>query len=118
MTLSRSLNFATRKRFLEETAEIGIANRAVRLRKLDRVAQKAEAANNRRRKHQVDANKMSATFRSDHFGSPAGAGRQDSDHGLRRWRQIQRRGTMLETAVEKLIEATIDDWWPAPFSEA
>lgn len=37
---------ATRKRFLEETAEIGIANRAVRLRKLDRVAQKAEAAGN------------------------------------------------------------------------
>ena len=37
---------ATRKAFLEETASIGIANRAVRLRKLDRVAQKAEAAGN------------------------------------------------------------------------
>lgn len=37
---------ATRKAFLEETAAIGIANRAVRLRKLDRIAQKAEAAGN------------------------------------------------------------------------
>ena len=37
---------ATRKRFLDETASIGIANKAVRLRKLDRIAQKAEAANN------------------------------------------------------------------------
>jgi hypothetical protein len=42
----RAIFEATRKTFLEETAEIGIANRAVRLRKLDRVAQKAEAANN------------------------------------------------------------------------
>jgi hypothetical protein len=37
---------ATRKAFLEETAAIGIANKAVRLRKLDRIAQKAEAAGN------------------------------------------------------------------------
>jgi hypothetical protein len=37
---------ATRKRFLEETADIGIANRAVRLPKLDRVVQRAEAAGN------------------------------------------------------------------------
>lgn len=37
---------ATRKKFLDETASIGIANKAVRLRKLDRVAQKAEASNN------------------------------------------------------------------------
>lgn len=37
---------ATRKRFLDETAEIGIANKAVRLRKLDRIATKAEAQNN------------------------------------------------------------------------
>jgi hypothetical protein len=36
----------TRKRFLAETAEIGIANRSYRLRKLDRIAQKAEAAGN------------------------------------------------------------------------
>jgi hypothetical protein len=37
---------STRKAFLEETASIGIANRAVRLRKLDRIAQKAEASGN------------------------------------------------------------------------
>lgn len=37
---------ATRKSFLEEAAAIGIANKAVRLRKLNRVAEKAEAANN------------------------------------------------------------------------
>lgn len=36
----------TRKRFLEETARIGIANKAVRLRKLDRVASDAEASGN------------------------------------------------------------------------
>jgi hypothetical protein len=36
----------TRKRFLEETADIGIANRVVRLRRLDRIAELAEAAGN------------------------------------------------------------------------
>jgi hypothetical protein len=40
----RQMFAATRKRFLEETADIGIANRAVRLRKLDRIAEVAEAA--------------------------------------------------------------------------
>jgi hypothetical protein len=42
----REMFAATRKRFLEETADIGIANRAVRLRKLDRIAELAEAAGN------------------------------------------------------------------------
>ena len=42
----RQMFAATRKRFLEETASIGIANRAVRLRKLDRIAELAEAAGN------------------------------------------------------------------------
>lgn len=36
----------TRKRFREETAEIGIANRAARLRALDRMADKAESKGN------------------------------------------------------------------------
>lgn len=36
----------TRKAFLEETATIGIANKAVRLRMLDRIATKAAAQNN------------------------------------------------------------------------
>lgn len=42
----RTIFEQTRKEFLEETAKIGIANRAVRLRKLDRVVAKAEAAGN------------------------------------------------------------------------
>lgn len=42
----RDLFAATRKAFLDETASIGIANKAVRLRKLDHVANKAEAAGN------------------------------------------------------------------------
>ncbi|MBY0238476.1 MAG: DUF2280 domain-containing protein [Burkholderiaceae bacterium] len=36
----------TRKRFRDQTAEIGIANRAARLRALDRMADKAEAKGN------------------------------------------------------------------------
>lgn len=36
----------TRKAFLDQTAKIGIANRAVRLRKLDRIASSAEAKGN------------------------------------------------------------------------
>lgn len=42
----RLLFAATREAFLKETAKIGIANRAVRLRKLDRVAATAEAKGN------------------------------------------------------------------------
>jgi hypothetical protein len=42
----RTLFNDTRKRFREETAEIGIANRAARLRALDRMADKAESKGN------------------------------------------------------------------------
>lgn len=42
----RTLFEDTRKRFREETAEIGIANRAYRLRALDRMAEKAESKGN------------------------------------------------------------------------
>ena len=42
----RTLFEDTRKRFREETAEIGIANRAARLRALDRMADKAESKGN------------------------------------------------------------------------
>ncbi len=42
----RTLFDDTRKRFREETAEIGIANRAARLRALDRMADKAESKGN------------------------------------------------------------------------
>jgi hypothetical protein len=42
----RTLFEDTRKRFREETAEIGIANRAYRLRALDRLAEKAESKGN------------------------------------------------------------------------
>lgn len=42
----RALFGATRKAFLEDTAEIGIAHRSVRLRKLDRMASAAEGKGN------------------------------------------------------------------------
>lgn len=42
----RTLFEDTRKRFREETAEIGIANRAMRLRVLERMAEKAESKGN------------------------------------------------------------------------
>jgi hypothetical protein len=42
----RQMFAAARKRFLDETADIGIANRAVRLRKLDQIAAKAEEVGN------------------------------------------------------------------------
>ncbi|EJN07801.1 DUF2280 domain-containing protein [Herbaspirillum sp. YR522] len=42
----RTLFQDTRNRFREETAEIGIANRATRLRLLDRMADKAESKGN------------------------------------------------------------------------
>src|SRR4051812_10128486 len=42
----RTLFNDTRTRFREETAEIGIANRAARLRALDRMADKAESKGN------------------------------------------------------------------------
>jgi hypothetical protein len=42
----RTLFDDTRKRFREETAEIGIANRSARLRALDRMAERAESKGN------------------------------------------------------------------------
>nr|WP_315249297.1 DUF2280 domain-containing protein [uncultured Duganella sp.] len=42
----RTLFEDTRKRFREETAEIGIANRAYRLRLMDRMAERAESKGN------------------------------------------------------------------------
>jgi hypothetical protein len=42
----RQMFAAARKRFLEETADIGIANRAVRLRLLDRIATRGEEMGN------------------------------------------------------------------------
>jgi hypothetical protein len=42
----RQMFAAARKRFLEETADIGISNRSVRLRLLDRIAARGEEAGN------------------------------------------------------------------------
>lgn len=42
----KALHDATRKAFLEETAKVPTAHRAVRIRKLDRMAEKAESKGN------------------------------------------------------------------------